>query len=370
MRETKSEKASQFYMYKFRTNFCSMRGNCRRQGCSDAHSKITKRRVPALDEKRRKWNYIPKPCPQYRRSNNCNLGDSCPRSHGWLEVIYHPLIYKTKLCKSKRKNGICAKYGLNCAKAHSKFEVRSLIEIFGYDWSRYYDLSDRIGFEPKDSSFESKVKEKKNKFHRSRVGLAQIPNTDQTLDIDSFATYLLEKRASMEDRPGKHEQNIHPNAIYNSHIMYDNFGHLDTYALGLNTPIQNSSFSSRSEIVITPLTPLREMLEDGYGHSQNIWEQGYSPEQECKSLKIENKSQVLTDISSPIKYDCESLSWRDTDWLMFEAASLQSDEQHVMCGLNSDGNDRSEYNYDRITRNWLRSTYLEEASEVFTNRYS
>jgi len=368
MREAGSEKASKFYMYKFRTNFCNMRGNCRRQGtCSDAHSKITKRRIPALDEKRRKWNYIPKPCPQYRRSNNCSLGDSCPRSHGWLEVIYHPLIYKTKLCKSKRKNGVCAKYGLYCAKAHSRFEVRSLVEIFGYDWSRYYDLSGRVGFDPWDSSFEYKIKAKWNKFHRSRVGLAQIPNTYETPDIDSLATWLLEKGASMEDRTGKHEQNIHRNAIHNSNIMYDNFGHLDTHALGLNTPIRNSSFSSTSEFVI----PLPEKLEGGYGHSQNIWEQSYSSELECKSLSIENKTQELTNITSPIKYDCESLSWRDTDWLMlFETASLQSDEQHLMSGLNSDGSGRSEYNYDRIPQNWFESTCLEKASEVFTNRKS
>lgn len=372
MREADSEKASKFYMYKFRTKFCSMRGNCRRRGtCSDAHSKITKRRVPALDEKHRKWNYIPKPCPQYRRSNSCSLGDSCPRSHGWLEVIYHPLIYKTKLCKSKCKKGKCARYGLYCAKAHSRFEVRNLVDIFGYDWSRYYDLSNRLGFEPKDSSFESKVKAKRKKFHSSRVGLAQIPNTYQALDIDFFATYLLEKGkgASIKDRPGKHEQNIHPNAIYNSHIMYDDFGHLDTYALGRNTPIQDSPFSSTSEFVITPLP---EKLEDGGGHSQNIWDQGYSPEEECMSLSIENKTQVLTDISIPIQYDCESLSLSDTDWLMFyETASLQSDKQHVMSGLSglySDGSDRSEYNYDRMPQNWFESTCLEKGSELFTNR--
>jgi len=345
-----------------------MRGNCHRWGtCSDAHSKITKRRVPALDEKRHRWNYIPKPCTQWSRSNNCSLGDSCPRSHGWLEVIYHPLIYKTKLCKSKRRYGKCAKYGLYCAKAYSRSEVRSLVEIFGYDWSRYYDLSDRVGFKPQNSSFESKVKAKRNKFHRSRVGLAQIPNNYQAMDIDSFATYLLEKGASKEDRPGKYEQNIHPNAIYSSDIMYDNFGHLlDTYPLRLNTPLQNSSFSSTSEFAINPHP---EKLEDEYGQSQNIWEQGYSPEQEYKSLSIENKAQVLSDILSPMKYECGSLSLRDIDWLMlYETASLQSDEQHVNSGLNSDSSDRSEYTYNRMPQNWFKSSCFEKASEVFTNR--
>jgi len=76
-------------------------------------------------------------------------------------------------------------------------------------------------------------------------------------------------------------------------------------------------------------------------------------------------------MSSPIKYDCESLSWRDTDWLMlYETVSLQSEEQRVMSGLNSDGSDRSEYNYDRMPRNWFKSACIEKASEVFTNRKS
>jgi len=69
----------------------------------------------------------------------------------------------------------------------------------------------------------------------------------------------------MEDRRKIHEQNIHLNAIYNSHIMYDNFGHLD--ALGLNIPMQNSSFSSTSEIVTTPLP---EMLEDGWTFAKHM----------------------------------------------------------------------------------------------------
>jgi len=56
-------------------------------------------------------------------------------------MIYHPLLYKTKMCESYLKDGICHKYGLYCAKAHQQTEIRNLVEIYGYTWKRHYDLS-------------------------------------------------------------------------------------------------------------------------------------------------------------------------------------------------------------------------------------
>jgi len=69
------------------------------------------------------------------------MGDGCPRSHGYLEMIYHPLLYKTKMCESFQRNGVCHKKGVYCAKAHKETEIRSLVKIFGWNWKRHYDLS-------------------------------------------------------------------------------------------------------------------------------------------------------------------------------------------------------------------------------------
>jgi len=128
------------YMYTFRTNRCTKK-RCRNASrCFDAHSQVMRRRVPEQDENGR-FNYIPEPCPQWKQMKKCCIGESCPRSHGWLEIIYHPLLYKTKMCRSYNKNGICQEYGMYCAKAHSPKEIRNLVKIYGEDWKNLYDLS-------------------------------------------------------------------------------------------------------------------------------------------------------------------------------------------------------------------------------------
>lgn len=47
------------------------------------------------------------------------------------------------MCKSTLKNGLCAKYGIFCAKAHKSSEVRNLVKIFGENWKLHYDVSAR-----------------------------------------------------------------------------------------------------------------------------------------------------------------------------------------------------------------------------------
>jgi len=128
------------YMYRFRTNLCTKK-RCRNPSrCFDAHSQVLRRRVPKQD-KHGRFNYIPEPCPQWKQVKKCSIGDSCPRSHGWLEVIYHPLLYKTKMCKSYHKKGICHEYGVYCAKAHNPMEIRNLVKIYGEEWKTHYDIS-------------------------------------------------------------------------------------------------------------------------------------------------------------------------------------------------------------------------------------
>jgi len=136
------EKTDEAYMYKFRTNICS-KSRCRNPSkCFDAHSKIMKRRVPKLN-KHGFFNYIPEVCEQWKTEKKCILGDKCLRSHGWLERIFHPLLFKTKICKSIHKNGICPEYGAYCAFAQNPNEIRNLVEIYGDDWKQHYDLSGR-----------------------------------------------------------------------------------------------------------------------------------------------------------------------------------------------------------------------------------
>jgi len=140
MQQIKETNKDDLYMYGFRTKFCKIK-KCRNPSkCFDAHSSVMKRRVPTL-RKDGLFNYIPKLCPQWENSKKCNKGDSCHFSHGWLEIIFHPLLYKTKICKSNHKNGVCHEYDVYCAKAHNPKEIRNLVKIYGQDWKKHYDLS-------------------------------------------------------------------------------------------------------------------------------------------------------------------------------------------------------------------------------------
>jgi len=52
-------------------------------------------------------------------------------------------LYRTKLCKSHYRNGVCREYGVYCAKAHKPSDARDLVKIYGENWKRHYDLSGR-----------------------------------------------------------------------------------------------------------------------------------------------------------------------------------------------------------------------------------
>merc|ERR1719173_359886 len=149
------------------------------------------------------FNYIPEACPEWRKSRRCFLGKRCPRSHGWLEIIFHPLLYKTKLCTAPRRNGVCSAYGVYCAKAHTRGEIRSLVEIYGENWKRHYDIANRLKVQSNrrpvkgttgmagSHKRKNSIMMKKQRWKIDRVGLAIPPRNMKILDVNLFAKYLL-----------------------------------------------------------------------------------------------------------------------------------------------------------------------------------
>lgn len=128
-------------MYEFKTKLCPSYGNpggCRLRDsdCFNSHKRKPQRRVPVL--KGRQFNYIPKMCQNFK-NRKCDKGVLCGHAHSFLEIIYHPLVFRSKPCEYMRsQNGICRGRGLFCAKAHKKCEIRNLPELYGKDWKRYY----------------------------------------------------------------------------------------------------------------------------------------------------------------------------------------------------------------------------------------
>jgi len=53
------------------------------------------------------------------------MGDQCPHYHCKEELIYHPLVFKTKICESELdEKRHCKKFGQHCAKAHGDHDLR------------------------------------------------------------------------------------------------------------------------------------------------------------------------------------------------------------------------------------------------------
>lgn len=98
-----SEKTTdEFNMYKLKTLFCPFRQEHERSTCSYAHNVQDFRRDPLL------FKYKPEDCPYWSKSDaiqeyekaGCMKLLNCDKCHGWKELEYHPLFYKTKICSN------------------------------------------------------------------------------------------------------------------------------------------------------------------------------------------------------------------------------------------------------------------------------
>jgi len=271
LKQTRATTIDDLYMFKFRTKRCTRQRQCKDPSrCFDAHSNLMKRRVPKqVWSKGGLFNYIPEPCPEWQRSKKCCLGDSCTRSHGWLEMIYHPLLYKTKLCKSKRQNGACIEYGMYCAKAHARSEIRCLVDIYGENWKQHYDLLDNLrGTNNNRLSRNNSILTQLRGFTKGRVGLAVPPKVQHVIDLNLFAQYLLDRNISPREQPpicvvDRSEVGEIPKK---SHSL---FGNLCSGAGVSRYPFGNSEFAVEKE----DITSYNQLFMSNCGSDKN--DRGY-----------------------------------------------------------------------------------------------
>mmetsp|Transcript_7801 Transcript_7801/g.11077 ORF Transcript_7801/g.11077 Transcript_7801/m.11077 type:complete len:639 (+) Transcript_7801:160-2076(+) len=151
---TKELKIHADYMYKFRVEQCLSHalGRCQYDGnsCFHSHGEESSRRIPELING--KFNYLPIRCQYMLKGKTCHHARNCRFAHSKEEVIYHPSKYKTQLCPHRLKKvqviqqpggvpnqadssmggiegktkemWVCAGYGIHCAKAHGKDDLR------------------------------------------------------------------------------------------------------------------------------------------------------------------------------------------------------------------------------------------------------
>jgi len=155
------------------------------------------------------FNYIPKSCPEWEKNHTCIGGDSCPRAHGWLEIVYHPLLYKTKRCQSYQRFGVC--HNNHCAKAHKETEIRRLVKIFGWNWKEHYDLSLSLSSEGRTkltnksvSTVDKSVGHKEEGSYNSELILKYL---------EGFPSELLDimRRFTLKERSGQFGKKININ---------------------------------------------------------------------------------------------------------------------------------------------------------------
>lgn len=116
-------KDENFYMWKFKTEWCPFKHEHNKSICVYAHNWQDYRRIPI--------NYSPQSCPNWKYKKyvtiyeqGCINGFSCSFSHGWKEARFHPLVYKTMFCTEISK---CHK-GPDCPFYHSMADIHCLSE--------------------------------------------------------------------------------------------------------------------------------------------------------------------------------------------------------------------------------------------------
>lgn len=111
-----------FYLYKYKTVFCPYIYEHDRNQCVYAHNPQDLRRDP------NQFKYNPVQCIYWSQGQIFNYEEGgCPKQmeckncHGWKELEYHPLYYKTKPCNNGKK---CNKK--DCPFYHSTAEKRTV----------------------------------------------------------------------------------------------------------------------------------------------------------------------------------------------------------------------------------------------------
>eukprot|EP00746_Dinoflagellata_sp_MGD_P021909 gnl/MRDRNA2_/MRDRNA2_151155_c0_seq1.p1 gnl/MRDRNA2_/MRDRNA2_151155_c0~~gnl/MRDRNA2_/MRDRNA2_151155_c0_seq1.p1 ORF type:complete len:682 (-),score=74.58 gnl/MRDRNA2_/MRDRNA2_151155_c0_seq1:505-2550(-) len=132
--EDEQSPTNEFFLYRFKTQWCPLSGPHDWNTCIYAHTKKDLRRTPLT-------GYAPRMCVAWERSLKgdcsgarkaydacCPDGIECRSAHGLKELLYHPQQYKTRMCTDPTCNGQRRKV---CAFAHDDTELRRPQKIRG-----------------------------------------------------------------------------------------------------------------------------------------------------------------------------------------------------------------------------------------------
>ena len=118
-----------FFMFHYKTVWCPFNLTHHDKSlCVYAHNWQDFRRKP------NEFNYEPIACKMWnskkiilKYDDGCSLSQNCFHCHGWKELEYHPLVYKTKICPL---GGNCAQTKKHCPFYHHSNDERFFYLIF------------------------------------------------------------------------------------------------------------------------------------------------------------------------------------------------------------------------------------------------
>lgn len=110
----------------------------------------------------------------------CKFHMNCGKCHGWKELEYHPLNYKTRQCSNGTK---CPK-GKICPYYHTPSEKRKLSDKVKSGYFTYYPRNRRIGEQTESiEDFKNYMIQKESSNNVLALGLGNGNNFVQNSDL-------------------------------------------------------------------------------------------------------------------------------------------------------------------------------------------
>lgn len=157
-----------FFMFHYKTQWCPYNLAYHDKAlCVYAHNLQDFRRKPNL------YSYEPTACPNwnvkkfiYEYQDGCPQSSDCKYCHGWKELEFHPLVYKTKPCNSVSK----CKKNLDCPNFHNFSERREVSVGLNFGILKLVPKNRVIQFTFKKACFEY--------YNKAMTNSTDIPTLD------------------------------------------------------------------------------------------------------------------------------------------------------------------------------------------------
>jgi len=268
------KKDEHFYLYKFKTVFCPYIYEHDRNQCVYAHNPQDYRRDPI------QYKYSPVQCSYWSQrqiytyeEGSCPKLMQCDNCHGWKELEYHPLYYKTKPCNNGKKcnKKDCPFYHLNTEKRDTRPNSQLTQTLFGSQnlqsfnpsqkTSQMTEIDPGFSFDPKKGKFG---KSKESNYSRP-IGPAYIPSSKPSEFQGSYDT---KKAKQFADSSTRHTSNI--SSVYTPEE--DQINQETKRKKGKGLSLQSKKEKSPSSISVKSDKPLAQLMKDMQIDSANIWE--------------------------------------------------------------------------------------------------